>query len=228
MTATPALLDCIEMQTAPNPTHTVIWLHGLGADGNDFAPIVPELRLNNSPGVRFIFPHAPVQPVTINGGMEMRSWYDILVTDLVRHEDAAGIRQSEQAIRALIARENERGIPTSNIVLAGFSQGCAMTLHTGLRLEEKLAGMIGLSGYLPLLDMAQAERHPANATTPIFLAHGSFDQVVALPRAEASFAQLKALGYDVRWHTYPMQHSVCGPEINDIAAFLKTILATAA
>jgi len=224
MTTTPALLDCIEMQTAPNPTHAVIWLHGLGADGNDFAPIVPELRLGNTPPVRFIFPHAPVQPVTINGGMEMRSWYDILVTDLVRHEDAAGIRQSEAAIRALIARENARGIPTSRIVLAGFSQGCAMTLHTGLRLEEKLAGMIGLSGYLPLLDTAAAERHPANADTPIFLAHGTFDSVVALPRAEASLAQLTTLGYNVSWHTYPMQHSVCGPEINDIAAFLRTVL----
>lgn len=201
---------------------------GLGADGNDFAPIVPELRLNNTPAVRFIFPHAPVQAVTINGGMEMRSWYDILVTDLVRHEDAAGIRQSEMAIRALIKRENARGIPTSHIVLAGFSQGCAMTLHTGLRLEEKLAGMIALSGYLPLLDTAAAERHPANVNTPIFLAHGTFDPVVDLTRAEASLTQLNALGYDVSWHTYPMQHSVCGQEINDIAAFLKDILAAAA
>lgn len=228
MTATPALLDCIEMQTAPNPTHAVIWLHGLGADGNDFAPIVPELRLGNSPAIRFVFPHATVQPVTINGGMAMRSWYDILVTDLVRQEDAAGIRQSEAAVRALIARENARGIPTSRIVLAGFSQGCAMTLHTGLRLEEKLAGMIGLSGYLPLLDTFAAERHTANAETPIFLAHGTFDPVVALPRAEASLAQLQTFGYDVRWHTYPMQHSVCGPEINDIAAFLREVLTTTA
>lgn len=226
MTASSALLDCLEMQTAPNPTHAVIWLHGLGADGNDFAPIVPELRLADSPAVRFIFPHAPVQPVTINGGMAMRSWYDILVTDLVRQEDAAGIRQSEVAVRALIARENARGIPTSRIVLAGFSQGCAMTLHTGLRLEEKLAGMIGLSGYLPLLETAATERHGANARTPIFLAHGTFDPVVALPRAQASLAHLQSLGYDVQWHTYPMPHSVCAPEISDIAAFLRTVLTT--
>jgi len=220
-----ALLDGIEIETAPNPTHAVIWLHGLGADGNDFAPIVPELGLGSAPAVRFVFPHAPVQPVTINGGMAMRSWYDILVTDLVRQEDAAGIRRSEAAVRALIARENARGVPTSRIVLAGFSQGCAMTLHTGLRLEEKLAGMIGLSGYLPLLDLAAAERHAANADTPIFLAHGTFDPVVALPRAQATLAQLQALGHDVRWHTYPMPHSVCAPEIADIAAFLREVLA---
>ncbi|OZI27471.1 carboxylesterase [Bordetella genomosp. 7] len=220
-----ALLDGIEIETAPNPTHAVIWLHGLGADGNDFAPIVPELGLGSAPAVRFVFPHAPVQPVTINGGMAMRSWYDILVTDLVRQEDAAGIRRSEAAVRALIARENARGIPTSRIVLAGFSQGCAMTLHTGLRLEEKLAGMIGLSGYLPLLDLAAAERHAANADTPIFLAHGTFDPVVALPRAQATLAHLQAQGHDVRWHTYPMPHSVCAPEIADIAAFLREVLA---
>ena len=163
MTATTDLLDCIEIETAPNPTHAVIWLHGLGADGNDFAPIVPELDLPAGSKVRFVFPNAPVQPVTINNGMAMRSWYDILVMDLVRVEDGAGIRRSEAEIHKLIARENARGIPTSNIVLAGFSQGCAMTLHTGLRLPEKLAGMMGLSGYLPLLDTAEAERHGANA-----------------------------------------------------------------
>lgn len=226
MTATPALLDCLEIPTGPNPTHAVIWLHGLGADGNDFAPIVPELRLGDSPAVRFVFPHAPVQPVTINGGMAMRSWYDIVVTDLARQEDAAGIRQSEAAVRALIKRENERGIPTSRIVLAGFSQGCAMTLHTGLRLEEKLAGMIGLSGYLPLLDLATNERHAANADTPIFMAHGTFDPVVPLARAQASLALLQSLGHDVRWHTYPMPHSVCAPEIQDIAGFLREVLST--
>ena len=222
---TASLLDSLEITTGPNPQRSVVWLHGLGADGNDFAPIVPELDLAGLPDIRFVFPHAPVQPVTINGGMAMRSWYDILVTDLVRQEDAAGIRRSEAAVRALIARENARGVPTSRIVLAGFSQGCAMTLHTGLRLEEKLAGMIGLSGYLPLLDLAAAERHAANADTPIFLAHGTFDPVVALPRAQATLAQLQALGHDVRWHTYPMPHSVCAPEIADIAAFLREVLA---
>jgi phospholipase/carboxylesterase len=218
------LLDCIEHETGPQPTHAVIWLHGLGADGNDFAPIVPELRLPATPAVRFIFPHAPVQPVTINGGMRMRSWYDILVLDLVRQEDAAGIRRSEAAVRALIARENARGIPTSRIILAGFSQGCAMTLHTGLRLPEQLAGMVGLSGYLPLRDLAEAERHGANARTPIFLAHGEHDPVVDIARATASRDALQALGHDVRWHSYPMQHSVCAEEIADLRSFLVEIL----
>ncbi|MCG7326712.1 alpha/beta hydrolase [Achromobacter sp. ACRQX] len=223
MTA-PDLLDCIEIETAPNPTHAVIWLHGLGADGNDFAPIVPELRLPAGRGVRFVFPNAPVQRVTINNGMSMRSWYDILVMDLVRVEDGRGIRASEAAIHQLIARENARGIPTSNIVLAGFSQGSAMTLHTGLRLKEKLAGMMALSGYLPLLDTAEAERQPANNATPIFMAHGQYDPVVSLARAEASLAELKRLGYDVRWRTYPMPHSVCAEEVADISDFLNEVL----
>lgn len=221
---TAPLLDCLEIETAPNPAHAVIWLHGLGADANDFAPIVPEVSRGLKKATRFVFPNAPVQPVTINGGMAMRSWYDILVMDLVRREDADGIRASEQAIRALIARENARGVPTSNIVLAGFSQGCAMTLHTGLRLPGKLAGMMGLSGYLPLIDLAQAERQPANADTPIFLAHGTFDPVVALARAEASRRKLEELGYDVCWHTYPMPHAVCPQEIDDIRGFLQTVI----
>jgi phospholipase/carboxylesterase len=222
---TAPLLDCLEIETAPSPTHAVIWLHGLGADANDFAPIVPEVAQGLKKATRFVFPNAPVQPVTINGGMAMRSWYDILVMDLVRREDSEGIRASEMALRALIARENARGVPTSNIVLAGFSQGCAMTLHTGLRLPEKLAGMMGLSGYLPLIDLADAERQPANADTPIFLAHGLFDPVVALPRAEASRDKLQALGYDVRWHTYPMPHAVCPQEIDDIRGFLQAVIA---
>jgi phospholipase/carboxylesterase len=202
----------------------VIWLHGLGADGHDFAPIVPELQLLASLAVRFIFPHATIQPVTINGGMAMRSWYDILTPQLVKREDETGIRISEQAIQALIARENARGIPSSRIVLAGFSQGCAMTLHTGIRFKEKLAGLMGLSGYLPLIDMAAHERVPANAATPIFLAHGTHDPVVTLERAEASRAKLVDLGYPVRWHTYPMPHSVCAQEINDISSFLQSVL----
>jgi phospholipase/carboxylesterase len=218
------LLDCLEIETAPAPTHAVIWLHGLGADANDFAPIVPDVSEGLKPAVRFVFPNAPVRPVTINGGMAMRAWYDILGADLVRREDADGIRASEAAIRALIARENARGIPTSRIVLAGFSQGCAMTLHTGLRLLDPLAGMIGLSGYLPLIDSFEAERLPANARTPIFLAHGLYDPVVALPRAEASRDALLAHGYDVRWHTYSMPHAVCPPEIDDIRAFLQEVI----
>lgn len=221
---TPSLLDCIEHETGPEPAHCVIWLHGLGADGHDFAPIVPELQLPAKLAVRFVFPHATIQPVTINGGMAMRSWYDILTPNLVKREDEAGIRISEQAIQALIARENARGIPSSRIVLAGFSQGCAMTLHTGIRLKEKLAGLMGLSGYLPLIDMAAHEREPANAATPIFLAHGTHDPVVTLERAEASRAKLIDLGYQVQWHTYPMPHSVCAQEIDDISSFLQSVL----
>lgn len=221
---TDALLDCVEHNTGSHPTHCVIWLHGLGADGHDFAPIVPELHLPASISVRFVFPHATIQPVTINGGMAMRSWYDILTPNLVKREDEQGIRVSERAIQALIARENSRGIPTERIVLAGFSQGCAMTLHTGLRLPTRLAGLMGLSGYLPLMDMADNERHVANADTPIFLAHGTHDPVVALERAEASRAKLVALGYPVQWHTYPMQHSVCAEEIHDISRFLQSVL----
>jgi len=221
---TAALLDCVEHITGPNPTHCVLWLHGLGADGHDFAPIVPELRLPASLSIRFVFPHATIQPVTINGGMAMRSWYDILTPNLVKREDEQGIRLSEQAITALIARENVRGIPSERIVLAGFSQGCAMTLHTGLRFPTKLAGLMGLSGYLPLIDMADNEHHTANTDTPIFLAHGTHDPVVALERAEASRAKLVALGYPVQWHTYPMQHSVCPQEIHDISRFLQSVL----
>ena len=221
---TPTLLDCLEHETGTQPTHSVIWLHGLGADGHDFAPIVPELQLPASLAVRFVFPHATIQPVTINGGMAMRSWYDILTPQLVKREDETGIRISERAIQALIARENARGIPSSRIVLAGFSQGCAMTLHTGIRFKEKLAGLMGLSGYLPLIDRAAHEREPANAATPIFLAHGTHDPVVTLERAESSRAKLVDLGYQVQWHTYPMPHSVCAQEIDDISSFLQSVL----
>lgn len=218
------LLECVEHETGPAPTHSVIWLHGLGADGNDFAPIVPELRLPKSKHVRFVFPHATVQPVTINGGMAMRSWYDILTPQLIKREDEAGIRLSEQAILALIARENARGVPSANIVLAGFSQGCAMTLHTGIRAPFKLAGLMGLSGYLPLSDLAQADFQPANLDTPIFLAHGTYDPVVVPERADVTRAKLQELGYKVQWHTYPMPHSVCPEEIADISQFLQSVL----
>jgi phospholipase/carboxylesterase len=218
------LLECVEHETGPAPTHSVIWLHGLGADGNDFAPIVPELRMPATKAVRFVFPHATIQPVTINGGMAMRSWYDILTPQLVKREDQAGIRLSEQAILTLIARENARGVPSANIVLAGFSQGCAMTLHTGIRAPFKLAGLMGLSGYLPLGDLAAAEHHAANLDTPIFLAHGTHDPVVAPERADISRAKLQELGFKVQWHTYPMQHSVCPEEIADISHFLQRVL----
>ncbi|ALO39259.1 alpha/beta hydrolase [Alcaligenes faecalis] len=218
------LLESIEIETGANPQHAVIWLHGLGADGHDFAPIVPELGLQNAPAIRFIFPHAPIQPVTINGGMAMRSWYDIYVADLVRHEDESGLRQSQIEVQNLIARENARGIPTENIVLAGFSQGCAMTLQTGLRLPERLAGMLCLSGYLPLAAAVEKERHQANQNTPIFMAHGSMDPVVPLTRAEASRQQLEAMGYQVQWNVYPMPHAVCPEEISAIGQFLKQVL----
>lgn len=220
-----SLLECHETLVGDAPSYSVIWMHGLGADGYDFAPIVPELQLPTAPGVRFVFPHAPVQPVTINNGMMMRAWYDIKLPNLAMREDETGIRQSEKAIRALIARENQRGIPTSRIVLAGFSQGCAMALHTSLRLEETLAGVVGLSGYLPLADMLENERQAANQQTPIFLAHGSMDSVVTINRAEASRDKLQSLGYQVSWHTYPMPHSVCAQEVFDIANYLRQVIA---
>ncbi|MBX6319600.1 dienelactone hydrolase family protein [Pigmentiphaga sp.] len=219
------LLECVEVETGPNPTRAVIWLHGLGADGHDFEPIVPELDLSGLPPIRFVFPHAPVQPVTINGGMAMRAWYDIIVSDLVRREDEAGIRASQRRIEHLLARENERGIPTEHIVLAGFSQGCAMTLHTGLRHAARLAGLVALSGYLPLAASFAAERHPANARTPIFMGHGTADPIVAMDKAIASRDTLERLGYEVEWHAYPMPHSVCAPEVADISAFLRRTLA---
>jgi phospholipase/carboxylesterase len=218
------LLDSIEIETGAQPQHAVIWLHGLGADGNDFAPLVPELKLNGAPPIRFIFPHAPVRPVTINNGMAMRAWYDIYAPDLVRREDDAGLRSSQEAVEALILRENQRGIPTERIVLAGFSQGCAMTLQVGLRLDQKLAGLIGLSGYLPLAALIDAERHTANHDTPIFLAHGTMDPVVVFPRAQSSQQKLNEMGYDVTWKTYPMAHSVCLEEVQDISAFLRKVL----
>lgn len=218
------LLESLEIETGTNPGLAVIWLHGLGADGHDFAPLVPELGLQDVPPVRFIFPHAPVQPVTINNGMAMRAWYDIFIPGAVSREDEQGLRASQAAVQALIQRENQRGIPSEKIVLAGFSQGCAMALQTGLRLDSKLAGIIGLSGYLPLASLFDAERHAANQDTPIFLAHGTSDPVVIFPRAQTTRQKLVELGYEVEWHTYPMQHSVCLEEIADIAAFLRKVL----
>lgn len=215
-------LECIEITTSTQPEFAVIWLHGLGADGNDFAPIVPELGLDDIP-IRFVFPHAPIMPITINGGMPMRAWYDLYMLDLVRQEDEQGIRDSQQLVSSLIARENTRGIPTENIVLAGFSQGCAMSLQTALRLEEKLAGVVCLSGYLPLASKVEQERHSANQNTPIFMAHGTQDPVVPLIRAEESRDKLTELGYDIEWHSYPMPHAVCAEEITAVSAFLKKV-----
>lgn len=218
------MLDCIEIETGTHPTHSVIWMHGLGADGNDFAPLVPALKVTRSRAIRFVFPNAPHQPVTINGGMVMPAWYDILVPSLVRQEDEAGILASERAINELIEREITRGVAPERIVLAGFSQGCAMTLHIGLRQKHRLAGLIGLSGYLPLAHKAQEHWSPANQNTPVFLAHGTIDPVVTLDRGTATRDLLVAQGYDLRWHTYMMPHSVCPEEVSDINAFLEEVL----
>ncbi|CAN5139138.1 alpha/beta hydrolase [soil metagenome] len=218
------ILPAIELEPRGTPSATVIVLHGLGADGNDFVPIVHELDLDGAPPIRFVFPHAPVMPVTINGGMSMPAWYDILGTDLVRREDEPGLRRSLQAVLALIARENERGIANSRIVLAGFSQGCAMALLAGLRVDPPLAGIVGLSGYLPLAASTAAERNPATTRTPVFLAHGIADPVVAIARGLASRDLLVELGYEVDWNEYPMAHSVCAPEIVDLGRFITEVL----
>jgi phospholipase/carboxylesterase len=218
-------LEAIQIETAPNPTVAVIWLHGLGADGNDFVSIVRELDLRGCPGIRFIFPHAPTMPVTVNGGYVMRAWYDIYGSDLVAMQDEAGLRKSQKAIELLIASEKARGIPAERIILAGFSQGCAMTLQTGLRYPEKLAGLLCLSGYLPLHTTVAAEHSAANQATPIFMAHGRSDPVIQILRAEQSRDLLQSLGYTVEWHEYLMPHAVHPDEIDDIGSWLRRVLA---
>ena len=218
-------LPPIEIETAPNPTASIVLMHGLGADGNDFVPVAQELDLSSVGPVRFVFPNAPVMPVTINGGYQMPAWYDIYGPNLVQREDEAGLRRSQASIEALIEKEKSRGIAADRIVVAGFSQGCAMALMTGLRHKEKLAGIVGLSGYLPLAATLAVERDAANHDTPIFLAHGSHDPVVVLPRATATREALQALGYRVDWHEYPMAHSVCMEEIADLNTWLLKVLA---
>ncbi|MFS2049648.1 alpha/beta hydrolase [Variovorax sp. Varisp41] len=215
----------IEIETAPHPSATVIVMHGLGADGNDFVPIANELDLSSVGPVRFVFPNAPVIPVTINGGYQMPAWYDIAVADLVAREDETGLRRSQATIEALIANEKARGIAAGRIVVAGFSQGCAMALMTGLRHGERLAGIVGLSGYLPIAATTAAERHASNHDTPVFLAHGRQDPVVPIARAQQSRDALAALGYAVEWREYAMAHSVCLEEIGDLNAFLLRVLA---
>ena len=217
-------LETIEIESGNDPTASMIVLHGLGADGNDFVPVARELDLSAVGAVRFVFPHAPTMPVTINGGYVMRAWYDILGTDLVRREDEAGLRRSQAMVEALIAKERARGIASNRIVLAGFSQGCAMTLMTGLRCAERLAGLVGLSGYLPLASTVAEERAAPNADVPIFLAHGRMDPVIPIARAVASRDALTALGHPVEWHEYPMPHSVCAEEIADLERWLKGVL----
>lgn len=220
----PNLLETIQLETAPNPAVSVIWLHGLGADGSDFVPIVRELDLTGCPAIRFIFPHAPTMPITINNGYVMRAWYDIFGADLTAKEDEIGLRKSQAAIEQLITQENLRGINTDRIILAGFSQGCAITLQTGLRHPQRLAGLLCLSGYLPIHATLTSERHVANHDTPIFLAHGQGDQIIPINRAKASREVLQTLGYQVEWHEYMMQHSVCEEEINDIGTWLRSCL----
>jgi len=215
--------QALEIESAPSPDAAVLWLHGLGADGHDFEPVVPQLRLPPGLRVRFVFPHAPVRPVTLNMGMRMRAWYDILQLGGGR-EDEAGIRESQALLEALIARERRRGVAAQRIVLAGFSQGGAVALHTGLRHAERLAGILALSTYLPLAASVAAERSAANAGVPLFMAHGRFDDIIPLERARQSRALLEGLGCKVEWHEYAMPHAVCGEEIADIAAWLRAVL----
>ena len=219
-------LQTIELHPGAEPRATIIILHGLGADGTDFLPMADELKLSAVGPVRYLFPRAPVRPVTINGGQPMRAWYDIMSADLVRREDAPGLRESMAAVSRLIDREVARGVPAQRIVLAGFSQGCAITLGAGLRHAHRLAGLAGLSGYLPLSDTTAAERHDANVLTPLFLAHGRNDGVVPLARGAAGRDLLQGLGQPVEWHDYPMEHSVCMEEVQALQQWLLKVLRT--
>jgi phospholipase/carboxylesterase len=216
------LLEAIEIETATDPRASIIWLHGLGADGNDFAPLADEIELPVA--VRYIFPHAPMMPVSINGGYVMRAWYDISDAE-IRREDEAGVRASQQLVEGLIAREKLRGSAARRIVLAGFSQGGAIALHAGLRHAEPLAGIMALSTYVPLAALLAAEADAANHATPVFMAHGSADPMIPLARAQASRDLLQQQGYALEWHEYRMPHAVCPQEIADIGAWLRRVLA---
>lgn len=217
-------LETVVVETGPNPTFTILWLHGLGADGHDFEPLVPELVESGMPSLRFVFPHAPVRPVTLNNGYRMRAWYDLIGIDRRAAEDAVGIRGSADAVGALIERENAAGIPASRIVIAGFSQGGAMALQIATRSAQKFAGVIALSCYLPLAREFATERANANLATPIFMAHGLQDPVVPFAFGDESRRVLEATGYKVEWHAYPMPHSLCEQEVADLRAFLKRIV----
>jgi phospholipase/carboxylesterase len=218
------LLDYVEVTIGAEPTCSVIWLHGLGADGHDFEPVVPYLGLPTGMAVRFIFPHATPRPITINGGMVMRAWYDIVQISLARDQDEAGIMRSAEQVRALIAHEIARGIAASNIVLAGFSQGGALALHVGLRYEQRLAGIMALSAYLLFPGRLADERSPVNAQTPVFVGHGTMDPMVPLTLGEATAAALGEGDWPVEWHTYPVPHSVSQPEIEDVGRWLTARL----
>jgi phospholipase/carboxylesterase len=220
------ILPAVELETRPRPSHSVIWLHGLGADGHDFAPIIPELVVRDWPGIRFVFPHAPVRAVTINGGAPMRAWYDIKGADIASRQDETGVRESITQLNALIAREADRGVPASRVLLAGFSQGGAIVLAGGVRHAKRLAGVIALSTYLPIHETTEAERNAANQQVPIFMAHGSHDPVVPQPLGMRSRDVLRSLGYTVDWHTYPMAHTVSAEEIADLRRWMGERLAS--
>lgn len=221
--------ETVELETGPGPAGSVIWLHGLGADGHDFEPIVPELRLPEALSLRFIFPHAPVRPVTVNGGMEMRAWYDIVSLDRDGPSDEAGIRESGAILERLIEREQERGIPAHRIVVAGFSQGGAIAMHAALRSRERLAGLMALSTYLPLPNSLPTEvvdnSDVGHLDMPIFMAHGSFDPVLPMQMGKTSYDMLVDAGFAVEWHEYPMAHAVCAEEIQDIRTWLLSVFA---
>lgn len=221
-----ALPECVEVTTGVHPVGSVIWLHGLGADGHDFEPIVPELHLPTDLPLRFVFPHAPVRPVTINGGMAMRAWYDIVSLDANGRADAGGVRESTAILEELIAREVERGIAADRIVIAGFSMGGAIAINTALHTRQKLAGMMALSTYLPL--PGEVEGSGGHRELPVFMAHGSFDPMLPMQWGQASAAALREAGYDVEWHEYPMAHAVCPEEIRDIRSWLLRTFGVAA
>ena len=218
------MLETVEVETAPNPRHAVLWLHGLGADGHDFAPVVPQLVRTSWPPLRFVFPHAPQRPVTINAGMRMRAWYDIVGFDLAQRQDEPGIRDSIAQVEALIERETQRGVAPERLILAGFSQGGAIALAAGLRHAQKLCGLVALSTYLPIAEILAAERHAANAAPPIFMGHGRYDPVVPLRLGELSRDHLHGFGHPLEWRSYPMAHQVCAAEIDDLAAWFSARL----
>ena len=213
-----ALPECVEVTTGKNPVGSVIWLHGLGADGHDFEPIVPELHLPADLPLRFVFPHAPVRPVTINGGMAMRAWYDIVTLDSEGRADAAGVHESTALLEGLIAREKDRGIAADKIIIAGFSMGGAIAINTALHTREKLAGLMALSTYLPL--PSEVEGSTGSRDLPVFMAHGSFDPMLPMQWGQVSAEKLKEIGFTIEWHDYPMAHAVCAEEIRDIREWL--------
>ena len=221
-------LETVTVETGPNPRYTIIWMHGLGADGHDFEPLVPELVVATMPALRFLFPHAPVRPVTVNNGYPMRAWYDIAGIDRHSAEDSKGIAETSDSIAGLIHREHARGIDSAHILLAGFSQGGAMALHLATRHPDKFAGVIALSCYLPLARELSKTRNSANQSTPIFMAHGTLDPVVPYMLGAESRQLLEGAGFSIEWHAYPMPHSLCEPEVADLRSWLARVCVTRA